>query len=239
MNQYIFTNDSNIQVINIYKTAVKRAFTLAEVLVTLAIIGVVAALTIPSLMSRLNESTYKSAWKKIYSEISLANMNVVNDAGGSLSGLWQTDSSASMNSQLNMYGNYLSFIKRCNADAAASSPDTTDKCWHSTSGSLIAHKKDGAIIIGSYGHASGAILNNGALILFYGYKGFSAPNDYTSILVDVNGYKGPNIVGTDIFRIHVLDNHIEPFGANDSYSPETDCISTGSGYGCSTYYLTQ
>jgi len=45
----------------------KNAFTLAEVLVTLAIIGVVAALTIPSLVTRVQDIQYKTAWKKNYS----------------------------------------------------------------------------------------------------------------------------------------------------------------------------
>lgn len=39
-----------------------RAFTLAEVLITLGIIGVVAAMTIPTLMAKIQENTYKSQY---------------------------------------------------------------------------------------------------------------------------------------------------------------------------------
>ena len=48
----------------------KSAFTLAEVLITLGIIGVVAALTIPSLISNYQDKQFKTAYKKAYSDIS-------------------------------------------------------------------------------------------------------------------------------------------------------------------------
>ena len=42
----------------------KNGFTLAEVLITLAIIGVVATLTLPALMTNTAEQQAKSAFKK-------------------------------------------------------------------------------------------------------------------------------------------------------------------------------
>lgn len=47
-----------------------RGFTLAEVLITLGIIGVVAALTIPALMNNIQDQQYKSAYKKAFSDAS-------------------------------------------------------------------------------------------------------------------------------------------------------------------------
>lgn len=47
-------------------------FTLAEVLITLGIIGVVAAMTIPTLMSNTNSSEMKTAYKKILSAMNQA-----------------------------------------------------------------------------------------------------------------------------------------------------------------------
>lgn len=47
-------------------------FTLAEVLITLGIIGVVAAMTIPTLMSNTNSSEMKTAFKKILSAMNQA-----------------------------------------------------------------------------------------------------------------------------------------------------------------------
>lgn len=48
------------------------AFTLAEVLITLAIIGVVAAMTIPSVIVRTNQQEYKTGAKKALSVLSSA-----------------------------------------------------------------------------------------------------------------------------------------------------------------------
>ncbi len=50
----------------------KTAFTLAETLITLAIIGVVAAMTIPSLVQKYQERTRITQLKKVYSVLSNA-----------------------------------------------------------------------------------------------------------------------------------------------------------------------
>ena len=50
----------------------KLAFTLAETLITLGVIGVVAALTIPTLISKYNEMVTITELRKTYSELSQA-----------------------------------------------------------------------------------------------------------------------------------------------------------------------
>ena len=58
----------------------KQGFTLAEVLITLGIIGVVAAMTIPTLISNTNGAQFKTAYKKALSTLSQAAiMNVALD----------------------------------------------------------------------------------------------------------------------------------------------------------------
>lgn len=57
----------------------KQAFTLAEVLITLGIIGVVAAMTIPTLIANTNGAKYRSQFKKTLSTLNQAvRMNVAN-----------------------------------------------------------------------------------------------------------------------------------------------------------------
>lgn len=56
-------------------------FTLAEVLITLAIIGVVAAMTIPSVIVRTNQQEFKSGFKKAVSVLNQAiTMNIAIDS---------------------------------------------------------------------------------------------------------------------------------------------------------------
>jgi prepilin-type N-terminal cleavage/methylation domain-containing protein len=52
------------------KGSSKNAFTLAEVLITLGIIGVVAAMTMPTLINQTNGTQYKSAYKKSLAALS-------------------------------------------------------------------------------------------------------------------------------------------------------------------------
>jgi prepilin-type N-terminal cleavage/methylation domain-containing protein len=61
----------------------RKGFTLAEVLITLSIIGVVAALTIPSLISSTTSSQYQTAFKKSVSTLNQA-LTFVRANGGTL-----------------------------------------------------------------------------------------------------------------------------------------------------------
>lgn len=54
----------------------KKAFTLAEVLITLGIIGVVAAMTIPTLIANARSQQYRSKFKKNYFNIEPGCKNV-------------------------------------------------------------------------------------------------------------------------------------------------------------------
>lgn len=59
----------------------KKAFTLAEVLITLGIIGIVAAITLPAVINKIEDKQFKSAFKKQYSAVSQAMLKVYADEG--------------------------------------------------------------------------------------------------------------------------------------------------------------
>lgn len=66
--------------VDMQQKTVKNAFTLAEVLITLGIIGVVAAMTMPTLMNSTQGAQYKAAYKKALSALSQAvTLNVALD----------------------------------------------------------------------------------------------------------------------------------------------------------------
>ena len=56
-----------------------KGFTLAEVLVTLGIIGVVSAMTVPSLMQNYQRQSYVTQLHKVYNELSQAVVRYQND----------------------------------------------------------------------------------------------------------------------------------------------------------------
>ena len=59
----------------------KKAFTLAEVLITLGIIGVVAALTLPSVVQNYQKRSLEVATQKFYSVMSQAIKQYMADVG--------------------------------------------------------------------------------------------------------------------------------------------------------------
>lgn len=59
----------------------KKGFTLAEVLITLGIIGVVAAMTTPALMTNYQKRSFVSKLQKAISTINQAYMLSYNDLG--------------------------------------------------------------------------------------------------------------------------------------------------------------
>lgn len=218
----------------------KIGFTLAEVLITLTIIGVVASLTIPVLTRNIQNTQNKVAWKKAFSEFSQAAMMLANDNDGSLAGL-----SSSQNSFMNNFLPYLKYVKLCYAGV----PAGTDGCWHAAD---KFYELDGDIYNSDWSPKARLILSNGILVTF-SYHGSTCtyaevPNDdgCGNIAVDVNGYKSPNTVGIDIYRAYVLrDGTVIPYGTqgddfyNDPAGQNCDLKTSpdSTGWNCSADYL--
>ena len=86
----------------------KGGFTLAEVLITLVIIGVIGALTVPALIQNTQKQEYVSALKKAYSTLSQVTQQIIAEEGSpSASGSW----SENLDSLYSAYKKRLSNIK--------------------------------------------------------------------------------------------------------------------------------
>ena len=57
----------------------KKGFTLSEILITLTIVGVVAALTVPAVMKNYRNKMYTAALQKTYNQLSDATIAIMND----------------------------------------------------------------------------------------------------------------------------------------------------------------
>lgn len=207
------------------------AFTLAEVLITLGIIGVVAAMTIPTLMDRIRNQQLKGMWKKEYSTYSQSIMNILSDNNGTLVGLCN---SGDHDCFLDKFLTYMKYIKKCNNGVAG--------CFY---GDAEFKYLSGEPVTG-WGVDASAVLSDGAIIdVYYGDSTCSwiGANSTTPscgyLYVDVNGRKTPNTIGIDIFKMDVLANGIKPMGYSGGDST-ADCITnppSGKGYGCSALYI--
>lgn len=171
----------------------KNAFTLAEVLITLGIIGVVAAMTMPTLINQTNGAQYKAAYKKALSAISQGvTLNVAledvsfadTDAGtaGSVAAN-STSGKATIASLLNSRMNVVSSTKPTDyslpsgikADATCKEGD--DTC---TDGKQT-------VTTDTY-----LFFNDGSMFTFKGTDKECTKDAPCFGVIDVNGAKGPN-----------------------------------------------
>ncbi len=194
----------------------KKAFTLAEVLVTLGIIGVVSAMTVPTLMQNYQRQSYVTQLHKVYNEFAQALTQ------------YQTDrnavnlTEAGLNSQANLNSfitSYFRVVQTCsNSLTPCFLEQTSYKALNGTA--LPAH----------YTVTNAYVLASGASVRFlYAKEGEKVGN----IMVDINGQKGPNILGRDLFTIGVYNNGI--MDENGTSAPLTeDARNTLYNNGCST-----
>ena len=77
--------------------------------------------------------------------------------------------------------------------------------------------------------------DNGAAIAF---NLFEDKNICGTLMYDVNGKKGPNVWGKDVFGFNIYPDKLEPLGdGEDNVIIEADCSGQGTGLYCSSYYL--
>ncbi|MDD3149530.1 MAG: prepilin-type N-terminal cleavage/methylation domain-containing protein [Candidatus Gastranaerophilales bacterium] len=223
----------------------RKAFTLAETLIVIAIIGIIASIVTPMLFGTTSDAELKAAWKKSYSDLSQATQLIAVDNGGSLAGAFLGDEAGSEDLK-NAYASKLNIIKDCSGTSTyggTGSGASAEGCWHEGTNSWYFLNGTGR---GSF-NQPGLILNNGSLIHFIINKSDCSyvAGDYTRcgwICIDVNGFKKPNTIGKDIFYVSIILNTLIPDGARGFYEPSTDCIegSTATdnyGYGCAAKYL--
>lgn len=178
-------------------------FTLAETLITLGIIGVVAALTIPAVLSKLDKrDTYSKVLKATSLVTNTANF-IRNDNGGSFSGL--ANSSLEL---ANLFKPYMKVIEFC-ADATDS-----PNCYISNSDNL--YNLHGGYIGGftpyPYSGRPKIVTSDGIMYWFELLNSSCSGSNYTrnginencgGVTFDINGTKPPNTYGKDIFGINI------------------------------------
>jgi prepilin-type N-terminal cleavage/methylation domain-containing protein len=192
----------------------QTGFTLAEVLITLLIIGVVASITVPNLINDSQEAEHIASLKKAFSEFSVTTKRIISDNGGTFIGVLANDSDHT--GLRNAYAQYLSYTKSCN--------DARDEgCWHPLSTNGGTWKALGGTQTDTYNSNSGLILNDGMLVNFIAFSQnctrslayYAKPIICGWIIVDVNGFKKPNVIGKDVFYFQIIPDRLEPIGSQD------------------------
>ena len=180
------------------------AFTLAEVLIVIGIIGVVAALTLPNLNHATGDKETVTRLQKAYSILSEANDRAVAIYGPIST--WNTESCRNADNFQRCYmqriGEFLKISKYCDEtgeeeDSSYSDCSALGKSYMQNS--PIIYQLQDAITFTAEGVTPGC--DNG-----YGLFGTNIPACFDYLTVDINGpNKGKNSMGYDVFPFLVSD----------------------------------
>lgn len=185
----------------------KNGFTLAEVLITLGVIGVVSALTMPTLIQNYQKQATVTQLKKAYSEFAQAIQKAEAEHG--LMETWNFKDFETSNERNKYFGEnyifpYIKTVKTC--------IPTSNGCWADDiknlgDNKLTAYFTNNMPQMVSFVTASG-------YTVYYWLHGTGTGMWY---VVDVNGLKEPNKLGRDIFAFTVnwvVNKKFIPAGAN-------------------------
>jgi len=186
-----------------------KAFTLAEVLITLGIIGVVAAMTIPTLINNYQNTQYVTQLKKAYSTIQQGFKEYLADEGTeSLGDTELFDGSTGFYSQERF--DKIDAMTKKYFNVLRSRKSISD--WsYSGNGTYLNYPSMGVLNI--YGNSDYVFQTLDGMNIAIFLQASCQPNysktsnmkaNCGQVTVDVNGFKPPNIMGRDIFFYFVL-----------------------------------
>lgn len=180
-----------------------KAFTLAEVLIVLGIIGIIAELTIPTLLNNVNESQQRVGYKKAYSVASQAWMRAVSEENIVSRSGWADAASTVAN--FNAFKAYFKILKDCDNLNNSECWATGGEGWYSD------YPKENAP----------AFVDNSGMV-------WSLPSNGATgavLFVDTNGSKKPNKFGQDRFPLYTLSASFPT--ADDSAYDNLDLYGVG------------
>ena len=198
------------------KTKSKSAFTLAEVLITLVIIGVVAALTIPTAINRIQREELRSQFKKQVSVMSQAIQKMKVDYGDLV---YDMDNDTELTFR-EKFMRYFSVSCSENCLDVTKYKNFSDYRW------------------GSYEFFAYAFIAQDGVSYFF-HKG--SPSKLMYVTVDINGLgKKPNRQGYDVFTFYIQNSKLVPdrvgypSGAFECSYSKLSNYHGGDGLGCTS-----
>jgi len=177
------------------------AFTLAEVLITLGIIGVVAAITMPGLMNASKAHRLRSQFLKSYSTIQQAFRQMEADDVSVDPTTYPT------RTFYKTFKNYFKAAQDCGTGYLGTCRNLSGSSYHTLTG-----VPTNSIFGGDQLLDDGMILLPDGTLLLINNVGSSI---YVS--VDLNGYNTPpNRWGYDLFMFHFLDGELRTMGSSNT-----------------------
>ena len=174
-----------------------NGFTLAEVLVTLGIIGVVSAMTVPTLVQNYQRKSYVTQLHKVYNELGQACERYVSD-----NGYVSLRESRLINNQAEMARFVTTYFKVTKDCGNRYYDSNGNKCYPKTFSSL-----DGTEVTdvspGEDTNGDGVVDENDKVHSSSWFNELDRNAIVMQVETDINGPQGPNITGRDIFTMDV------------------------------------
>lgn len=208
------------------------AFTLAEVLITLAVVGVVASMTIPILVRTYIKQSCLVKYRQTYAILDQATREYMQNNGGSMVGFMTNDYLAGSSQAVASYAPYFKnskIIPAGNGHECFPQPlhgDPAQVGWDTA--------KDYPCMVLPTGAVVSFVMIDHSCNWTYTYGSAGDVNKKCGTFVmDINGYQEPNIMGVDWFQIILNKDGILPVGVpNADYGG--DALRSGLGY-CEAY----
>ena len=206
----------------------KRGFTLAEVLITLGIVGVVAALTAPALVMSSRNEANAARLSTVVSNMENAFQSAIAQEGAdNLYGtsLWQDNEvSATLGDKAQFVGRLGQYmiLNGYKDDPNSFYDGVQTYCMSATGGVgqsssinnnyFVIETKNGAtIFMHTHRRANLATQRTAAI-----NAGCTLYTDAADVIIDVNGKNSPNVFGRDIFFFTLGENGVlYPYGGRD------------------------
>lgn len=203
----------------------KKGFTLAEVLITLGVIGIVAALTLPSVIANHREKVTVTQLQQTYNLIQQATQHMIQDEGVTIDD-FGTNAEERINKYVELLPKYLKVIKTCPIGDRECVPFTYlgfGYPWvypnmYLNSGTLLVIKSEGDCWQDTTLEKCDPVYHKECHGTYIARCG--------TIWVDINGKKDPNTSGKDVFEFAIVQNGIVPAGLprETIFSLEKSCL---------------
>lgn len=211
----------------------KKGFTLAEILITLTVVGVVAVLTLPNVIQGFDKRSHVAQLQRAY--------NALTNAVGQIRASEQafdlsTSSLATPEGRNNFLYKYFVVQKEC-------SENTTSGCLADSYGSYDLSRNYPTNLSDSSYKGAYKTGNNFKCVTIDSGAAFclsTFQNGTARIILDVNGIKKPNLNGRDLFkfnifpdgRLGVIDRTTEKGRSYENNSFVTSCEPSSFADGC-------
>ena len=187
---------------------VKSAFTLAEVLITLGVIGVVAAMTLPTLIHNYQVKQWETGLKRSYNILTNGFKKVMSDAGCmdlECTGIFVPNETNTQNTESPEFNEQMESVakKVFNVKKVCKLGTTDAECPREYT---INYLKGSGTTVLKAEKTFSMQLADGTVVYIenWGCIGNNTRKNCAYLLLDLNGYKKPNTYGKDAFELGFL-----------------------------------